>query len=53
MREIWLEIAANLGFLPGLRGIGGKRVDANDPIIEPKREEHFGIAWRDRHDAGR
>src|SRR5829696_8912189 len=51
--EIWLEVAANLRFLPGLRGKGGIRVDANDPLIEPKCEEHFGVAWRDRHDAGR
>jgi glycine/D-amino acid oxidase-like deaminating enzyme len=44
--EVWLEVAANLGFLPGLRRIGGIRVDANDPLIESKREEHFGVAWR-------
>ena len=50
--EIGLEVAADLGFLTGLRRIGGKRVDADDPIVESEREEHFRVAWRNRHDAG-
>ena len=51
--QVWLEVAANLGFLPGFRRIGRKRVDAGDPLLEPEREEHLGVAWRDRHDTGR